>query len=243
MKDDDPVNGSRLSLCSAGMTRERRAAPIPAGVRCSKSQAIGFSSAARPHPTFSRTMKEAKLVHCHARLRAWLLSKNAPLSGEKSGKRGVRPGLPNVSMWRSRPSAVAPGVRHSKSQIVGFSPAFGRPCLTRRFPFPSVPLPGAGALAPLPALAHRPAHPGRSARRGTLGRNLPGPRATLAHGRKRRPACHRRDRRSRRRNWHGVYGRFSGRGKEGWGYPRGLLTDGDGTGRAGIRARAVVDAL
>ncbi|PWK75684.1 hypothetical protein C8K44_103252 [Aminobacter sp. AP02] len=58
---------------------------------------------------------------------------------------------------------------------------------------------GIFALAPL---AHRPAHPGRNTRRGTLGRNLPGPRATLAHDRRRRflPTDHRRDRRSRGRN-------------------------------------------
>ena len=82
----------------------------------------------------------------------------------------------------------------------------------RRFLFPSVPLLGTGsgdasafapdivaagraACLPRSRMCSSPTRRGRSARRGTSGRNLPGRQATLAHRRRRRsfPTKHRRD--------------------------------------------------
>ena len=123
----------------------------------------------------------------HAPLPVWPLSKNTPVLGVV-GKRGARPSLPIDSMWRdvrAPPAISVPARSASADRVKALAPSCG------------------------PTSA-RPAHPGRSARRGTLGRNLPGPWATLARDRRRRflPACHRRDRRSRGRNWDELYGRF-----------------------------------
>ena len=90
------------------------------------------------------------LRHCHARRSVWpLLEPFDRLSSPGSGARWP-------CLW---------------TKLYGATSA-----PRRRFLFPSVPLRPGGAFSHPHHLAHRPAHRGRSAPGGTLGRNLPGRR-------------------------------------------------------------------
>ena len=111
------------------------------------------------------------------------------------GKRGAWPCLPNFI----RGAASAPRRRFLSPPgpllVTGSGAAFW-PCPARK-PRHGRPI---RLDLPRPRLCARPARTGRSARRGPLGRNLPGRQATLARRRRRRsfPAKHRRELRSRR---------------------------------------------
>ena len=152
------------------------------GVRRWKSQTVGFS------------WPSATTPHRHACFRIWPLSKSAPRL-RRVGKRGAWPCLPNFICG----AASAPRRRFLSPPgpllVTGSGAAFW-PCPARK-PRHGRPI---QLDLPRPRLCARPARTGRSARRGPLGRNLPGRQATLAHRRRRRsfPAKHRRELRSRR---------------------------------------------
>ncbi len=183
----------------------------PAGVRCSKSQAVGFSSAARPPLTspYSDGEKEAHLFTATPRCRSGHCQRTLPFreKGSGSGARGRAFRL--IGMWRElapRSVSVPRLAGHSAAPCTfhGQSPRLLRISLPHMVPFAE---PSAGKRRPVvgPSEPRLPI-PWREVTAALPDtRCAPGPVRAMG----------------------GIVREVLEAWRNGHGYPRGLVTDGD----------------